>query len=165
MKLFKRLLMVFAFSLPFFLVSNTEAGKGVKKNNLGLNTRSVSGTIIGTNPVNKTFAVRSMQSQKKMVAVNGGNLPAVTRHGVTTEFQLTPSTMVVNQTGTPTSIANMRNGLRTRVLASGTQASSVQLYLPTHSYGYVNRHRPHSYRPHVYHQRPHNLHHNHHRRR
>ena len=65
MKLFKRLLMVFAFSLPFFLVSNTEAGKGVKKNNLGLNTRSVSGTIIGTNPVNKSFVVRSCNRKKE----------------------------------------------------------------------------------------------------
>ena len=134
------------------LASNVEAGKGIKKNVAAGGNQTLMGTIMNINNNDGTFTLRSSNPQKKMVQVNGAQIPVVNKQSITNTFHVMPSTSVIRQDGMGVGVSSIRPGVRARVVSTNNhQANVVQIYMPQRTSGYVTRHRTHVYRPHAYH--------------
>lgn len=149
------------------LGSQVEAAKGIKKNLPAGSNQTVMGTILNINNSDGTFTLRSSNPQKKLVQVNGAQMPVVNKQAITNTFHVMPSTSVIRQDGTAVGVSSIRPGLRARVVSTNNhQANVVQIYVHQRTSGYVTRHRTHVYRPQVYqHHRRHSMTNFHHRSR
>ncbi len=148
----RKALSLVACALLFVVLgSQVEAAKGVKKNLPTGSNQTIMGTIMNINNNDGTFTLRSSNPQKKMVQVNGAQIPALNKQSITNTFHVVPSTSVIRQDGVGVGVSRIRPGLRARVVSTNNhQANVVQVYMPQRTSGYVTRHRTHVYRPHVY---------------